>query len=170
MSEHGEGHKGAHERLKEMKSLEDILETAMSFEETAEAFYSALKDKVGKPLRELVGELALEEAEHYRLFKALRDNPDIEAQLSDEVQVPTEDHNFSKYILLPDLGANPDDQAILQYALSREDAAARQYGDLAETTPEGPVRDLFLFLANEEIEHKAELEKRYYELVHSGGV
>ncbi len=170
MSEHGEGHKGAHARLKAMKSLEEILETAMSFEETAGAFYAALKDKVGKPLRELVGELALEEAEHYRLFKALRDNPDIAGQLSGGVQVPAEDHNFSKYILLPDLGSDPDDQAILQYALSREDAAARQYGDLAQTTPEGPVRDLFLFLAKEELEHKAELEKRYYELVHSGGV
>ena len=58
----------------------------------------------------------------------------------------------------------------MQYALSREDAAARQYGELAQSTPEGPVRDLFLFLAKEEVQHKAELEKRYYELVHSGGV
>ncbi len=170
MSQHGEGHKGARERLEGMKSLEDILETAMSFEETAGAFYSALKDKVGKPLRELVGELALEEAEHYRLFKALRDNPDIAGQLSSQVQAPAEDHDFSRYILLPDLGEHPDDQAILQYALAREDAAAKQYADLAQTTPEGPVRDLFAFLAREEIEHKAELEKRYYQLVHGGGV
>ncbi|HHK74285.1 MAG TPA: rubrerythrin [Rhizobiales bacterium] len=170
MSEHGEGHKGARERLGAMTSLEEILETAMSFEESAEAFYSALRDKVGKPLRELVGELALEEAEHFRMFKALRENPDIADALSSNVQVPADDHNFSKFILLPDLGPEPDDQAILQYALSREDAAARQYGDLAQSTPEGPVRDLFVFLANEELEHKAELEKRYYELVHSGGV
>ncbi len=170
MSEHGEGHKGAHERLKTMRSVGEILETAMSFEKTAEAFYAALKDKVGKPIRELVGELAAEEAEHYRLFKTLRDDPDTAAQLAEKIIIPAEDHKFSKYILLPDLGEILDDQAILQYALAREDAAARQYGDLAQTAPDGPVRDLFLFLAKEELQHKAELEKRYYELVHSGGV
>ena len=42
--------------------------------------------------------------------------------------------------------------------------------ELAETTDPGPIRDLFAFLADEETQHKAELEKVYYEIVHSGGV
>ena len=33
-----------------------------------------------------------------------------------------------------------------------------------------PVAHLFKFLANEELEHKNELEKLYYEIVHNGGV
>jgi len=45
-----------------------------------------------------------------------------------------------------------------------------QYRELAETTDPGPIRDLFAFLADEETQHKAELEKVYYEIVHSGGV
>ncbi|MCB1728495.1 MAG: rubrerythrin, partial [Gammaproteobacteria bacterium] len=73
-------------------------------------------------------------------------------------------------IHLPDLGDNPDDQAVLQYALGREHAAMEQYRELAETTAPGPVRELFVFLADEETQHKAELEKLYYEIVHSGGV
>ena len=45
-----------------------------------------------------------------------------------------------------------------------------QYRSLAESTEPGPIKDLFEFLANEETKHKAELEKLYYEIVHSGGV
>lgn len=46
----------------------------------------------------------------------------------------------------------------------------KQYRELAESTAPGPVHDLFEYLANEETEHKRELEKIYYALVHSGGV
>ena len=41
-----------------------------------------------------------------------------------------------------------------------------QYRALANEAPEGPIRDLFKYLANEELAHKANLEKRYYELVY----
>lgn len=52
----------------------------------------------------------------------------------------------------------------------REHAAIQQYQELAETTEPGAIRDLFSSLAAEETEHKAELEKQYYDVVHSGGV
>jgi rubrerythrin len=45
-----------------------------------------------------------------------------------------------------------------------------QYHALAESTQEGPIKELFQFLANEETEHKSQLEKVYYETIHSGGV
>ena len=45
-----------------------------------------------------------------------------------------------------------------------------QYTALAKEVPDGPLKDVFLFLAEEELQHKKELEKRYYEIVHSGGV
>jgi rubrerythrin len=45
-----------------------------------------------------------------------------------------------------------------------------QYRSLAESTAPGPIRELFLYLADEETQHKNELEKIYYEVVHSGGV
>jgi len=46
----------------------------------------------------------------------------------------------------------------------------QHYGELARTAPAGPIRDLFVFLSSEETRHKLELEKLYYETVHSGGV
>jgi rubrerythrin len=45
-----------------------------------------------------------------------------------------------------------------------------QYRSLADSSDSGPIKELFAFLANEETQHKNELEKLYYEVVHSGGV
>ena len=164
-----EGGKG-YKKLKDKKSLDEILETAMSFEKIARDFYQDLCDKVSKPLRSLVQELAEEEEEHYNLFKDLRERDDIQQHISEKIEIPPSDHQFSDYIHLPSLGEKPDDQDVLRYALGREQAAMEQYAALAENTPPGPIADLFQFLANEEMEHKKELEKIYYEVVHSGGV
>jgi len=142
----------------------------MSFERTARDFYAALVDRVNKPLRALVQELADEEALHYQMFEELKDNPVVHEYIDQRIGTPANDHKFSDYIHLPDIGANPDDQSILQYALGREHAAMQQYQALAREVPEGPLKDVFSYLAQEELEHKKELEKRYYEIVHSGGV
>ncbi len=68
------------------------------------------------------------------------------------------------------LGENPEDQAVLQYVLMREHAAMEQYTALAKSSQLGAIQVLFEFLANEETRHKNELERIYYEIVHSGGV
>jgi rubrerythrin len=164
-----EGGSGYH-RLKEKQSLGDILETAMSFERTARDFYTALMGRVSKPTRSLVEELAQEEVRHYELFKELAQRPDVKERISEEIRTPPSNHRFSDYIQIPRLDEFPDEQSILQYALGREQAAMEQYGTLAADTPRGSLQDLFRFLAQEELRHKGELEKRYYELVYSTGV
>ena len=170
MSDDREGHSEAYERIRSKKTLQEILEAATSFEKAARDFYASLVPKVSKNLRYLVEELAQEEQTHFDLFSKLALNPDIEAQIHDSIQTPVEDRRFSDYIQLPDLGDKPDDQSVLQYAMGREDAAMKQYRELANSTEPGPAHDLFEYLANEETEHKRELEKIYYALVHSGGV
>ena len=115
-------------------------------------------------------ELAEEEQRHLDLFSQLSERTDLETVLDVEIERPAGDRKFSDCIHLPDLGENPDDQAVLQYALMREHAAMEQYHALANSTQPGPVHTLFKFLANEETKHKNELEAVYYEIVHSGGV
>jgi len=167
MSEIG---KSGREQLEGKKTIAEILDVAISFEKTARDFYRDLEPKVSKNIRWLVEDLAIEEQGHYDLFKSLKERPDIEAHLSSEVAVPASDRKFSDAVLLPDLGDSPDDQEVLRYALYREHTAMEQYQSLAESAPEGALQDLFRFLAKEETEHKNELEKLYYEVVHSGGV
>ena len=165
-----EGHQSSYERLKSKSSLKDILAVAIEFERTARDFYSDLAPKVSKNIRYLVEELAEEEQEHYDLFTQLAKKPEIETLIEAEVETPASDHKFSDCVHLPDLGEKPDDQAVLQYALMREHAAMEQYTALAKSTEPGPIQALFKYLANEETKHKNELEKIYYETVHSGGV
>jgi rubrerythrin len=165
-----EGQQSSYERIKSKTSLKEILEVACSFEESARNFYRDLTPKVSKNLRWLAEELAREEAQHFDLLSALAARADIAEQVKSEVRTPASNGKFSDCIHLPDLGAAPDDQAVLQYAMGREHIAMEHYRALALDTDPGPIRDLFEYLANEETKHKAELEKLYYETVHSGGV
>lgn len=159
-----------YKKLKAQSSLKDILVVATEFERTARDFYAQLAPKVSKQIRYLVEELAEEEQRHFDLFSQLQTRPDIDELVRQKVETPASDGRFSDCIHLPELGDQPDDQAVLQYALGREHAAMEQYRSLADSTEPGPIQDLFRYLANEETEHKAELEKVYYEVVHSGGV
>ena len=154
-------------KLGDMRSLEEILDTAISFEESARDFYTALAPKVSKRIRWLVEELAEEEQEHYRLFSSLASKSRNSEELQIKVETPQSDGKFTDCLQLPDLGDAPDDQEVMLYALGREQAAMEQYRALTDTTDPGEIHDLFEFLANEETKHKAELEKLYYELIHS---
>ncbi|MET0072202.1 MAG: ferritin family protein [Candidatus Thiodiazotropha sp.] len=165
-----EGQSSGYKKLQSQKSLREILEVAVEFERTARDFYSGLIPKVSKQIRYLVEELAEEEQRHFDLFNELRSRPDIEQHIQAMVDTPASDKRFSDCIHLPELGDKPDDQAVLQYALGREHAAMEQYHALAKSTEAGPVKDLFLYLANEETLHKNQLERLYYETIHSGGV
>lgn len=167
-----EGREGVHgvERLRDKTTLAEILEVATGFEASARDFYTALIPRVSKRIRYLVEDLAAEEQRHFDLFGALARRTDIADQVKAEIQRPASDSKFSDCLHLPDLGENPDDQTVLRYAMGREHAAMSHYGELARTAPEGPIRDLFQYLASEETKHKLELEKIYYETVHSGGV
>lgn len=162
---------GSHgiDRLRGKTSLREILEVATHFEASARDFYAALAPKVSKRIRYLVDDLAAEEQRHFDLFTTLAQRADLADQVRLEVQRTAADSRFSDCLHLPDLGDAPDDQAVLQYAMGREHAAMQHYGELAQTAPEGPIRDLFRYLASEETQHKLELEKLYYEVVHRGG-
>lgn len=157
-------------KLSGVTTVREIMETATSFEIVARDFYTALIPQVSKNIRWLVEELAEEEQDHVDLFSKLAADPNVASVMATEIQRPVADTKFSDCVHTPNLGPNPDDQAVLQYALMRESAAMEQYTELAATAPEGPLKDAFTFLAQEETEHKQELEKIYYEIVHSGGV
>ena len=157
------------ERLRGMTTVEEILEAATGFEASARDFYAALIPKVSKRIRWLVEELAAEEQHHHDLFGGLARRDDVAEQIRAEIERPATDSKFSDCLHLPDLGEQPDDQAVLQYAMGREHVAMTHYGELAESAPAGPIQDLFRYLASEETRHKLELEKLYYEIVHRGG-
>lgn len=161
-----EGFVESAEKLQKMKTLDEILKTAASFEHTAKNFYTDLIPKVSKRIRWLVEELAAEEEQHYKLFTALSEKIVDDTSLQIKVSTPSSDGKFTDCLHVPELGDSPDDQEVMLYALGREQAAMEQYRALADSTDPGEIHDLFEYLANEETKHKAELEKLYYELIH----
>lgn len=144
-------------------TLHEILNTASQFELTAFTFYDVLKDKVGAKLQPLIEELIREEQAHLALFQELVQHIDVQILIACQIMIPNHYEEFSNYIHLPRLEEFPDDHAILRYALVREKVALEQYAELAAATPEGALRDLFSHLAQEELGHKRELERRYQE-------
>ena len=170
MSTMKEGESSGYARIRSMTTLKDVLDVATSFEASARDFYTDLIPKVGKNFRWLVEELAREEQGHYDLFTSLAARDDIADAIAAEIGRPVTDGKFADAVMTPDLGEQPDDQAVLQYAMGREHLAMTHYRALADGTAAGPIKELFEYLANEEAKHKEELEKLYYETIHAGGV
>lgn len=156
--------------MRKLTRLREVLEHAIEFERTALDFYLDLAPKVSKSIRYIVEDLVQEEQAHIALFEGFLAQTRLQHDLDIEVETPASDRKFTDCVHVPDLGEHPDDQTVLQYALKREQIAMEQYRALAEEAPAGRLKDLFQFLANEEAEHKNELEMLYYEIVHSGGV
>ena len=161
MIQEGDGY----QELKAKTSLGEILTIASSFEYNAFIFYTSLQEKVSESLRSLVKELAKEEQAHYELFQGLSKHPHVQEQIAKLVPILPSTDRFSYYTQAPALNEFIDDQAILQYAMGREQAAMEQYSSLAKEVLPGPIQDLFYYLAHEEQQHKIELEKRYAELL-----
>ena len=151
--------------LKGKSTIGEILKTACLFEKSALVFYTSLKATVSEKLQPLVETLAEEEKNHFELFQSLRQHPYVLDQIPQLVKTPPNNQHFSGYLKSPEPSELIDDKSILLYAMGREQAAMEQYAALAKETPDGPLKDLFYYLAHEELQHKIELEKRYNELM-----
>jgi len=103
---------GGYQQLTGKTSLDEILQTATSFEKTAWDFYAQLGQKVSKRLASLVKELAIEEERHFNLFTALRQDANLQSQIEAKITLPESDHRFSDYVQKPHLEDFPDDQSI----------------------------------------------------------
>lgn len=168
MSEESEGQPNSWERLLASKTLAEILGAAISFERTARDFYRRLSPTVGEDVGRLLEELAEQEQQHYDLFKQLAQSKDIATEIDKRIKPPESDARYTRYIELPDLGTDPDELTILRYAMTREQIAMEQYQELSETTPTGPVQELFAYLCNEEKQHKRVLQELYDQVLSSG--
>ncbi len=156
--------------LEKLTTVSEVLETVAEFDREAHSFYTDLAPKVTKSIRYIVEDLARARLEQVRMISDLAKNPEVQAHCKDAILRPAADSQFSDAVHDPELDENPDDQAVLQYALARVQIAIEEYSELAANTPPGLLHEAFSFLANEEVKHKANLEALYYEIVHSGGV
>jgi rubrerythrin len=145
----------------EFKTLDDILDFAISKEEEAEQFYLSLCDEETlSGNRKTFQEFAREEKKHVELLQTLKAGGVVEG---------IEDYQF-KWIkdikrsdLLVDMeyekGMNYRD--ILMLAIKREEKALKLYNDLQDRAETEASRNVFKILCQEEAKHKLALESMY---------
>lgn len=146
-------------------TVEGIIQRAIQVEEDAYRFYTTASEMVEPPhVRDMLKELAGEEVKHKeKLEELLAGDTEqiIAAQQSQKIQ----DLKLADYLVAPPLNADATIQDVLIIAMQREKNAHEFYnlmtGLASETT-----REMFQFLAQEELGHKNKVEVLYDNIVY----
>ncbi len=142
-----------------METVNDILDNAIKVEEESYRFYMDLI-KIVKftNVKETLKFLAEEELNHKKLLEGLKQgktlviNTAVDLKLTDHLPKKTE------------VDENADIADILELAMSRERSEYEFYKKMEEVSETN--RELFKFLAQQEIGHKAKIEEIYDEIVY----
>lgn len=142
-------------------SVDEVLEFAIGKEEEAAQFYTDLAAKMERPaMRKVFEDFAREELGHK---KKLADVKQGKRLISAEKKVA--DLKVGDYLVEVKPRAGMDYQEALILAMKNEKAAFKLYHDLASTTEDETVRQLFMALAEEEAKHKLRFELEYDETI-----
>lgn len=148
------------------QEIQQILKRAIQFEEQARDFYRGAAEMVKQPhIQGVLRDLAKEEAKHKeRLETLLAGN--TEALVAVQKRGEIQDLKLAEYLVAPLLDANASFQDVLVVAMHREGASHEFYSTMATITDQPATRDLFDYLAQEELAHKNKVETLYDEVVY----
>lgn len=147
--------------MQKLKSVDEILDFAIGEEEKAANFYSNLSEETSKPsMKKAFKEFVREEMKHKEKLLEVKKGKQLKP---DEAKVA--DLKIADYSVDVKISPKMDYQDALTIAMKKEKAAYRMYSDLAETTGQKTLKNLFLKLAQEEAKHKLKFEVEYDEFV-----
>ena len=138
-------------------SINKFLDFAIEKEEEAFQFYTQLASSMNRPsMQGIFHDFASEEKRHKEKLETLKNEnrsiPEPEKVI---------DLKISDYLVDAEASPEMDYQQALIVAMKKEKAAYKLYIDIAESIQEGNVRNMFLFLAQEEAKHKLRIEIEY---------
>ncbi|HSA95987.1 MAG TPA: ferritin family protein [Acidobacteriota bacterium] len=143
------------------RSVADIIAFAVAREIEAAQSYARLAGLAKTPgLKELCLFLQGQEEEHRRLLEGL-----TEATLRGLGPALTADLHIVDTLADEKLADDMTIQELLIFAARKEKKAAELYESLARAGEGAKLKDLFLFLAGQEREHKLKLETEYEKLL-----
>ena len=148
----------------ELKTIEEILDYAISNEEKAAELYYDLADKVERPgMKEAFLHFAKEEEGHKARLLQIK---------AGELPAVTEEKvanlGITETMDEPVVAANMTYQEALLFAMKAEKAAFVLYTKLAEVTTDSSLQRVFKSLAQEEAKHKLRFEIEYDDQVLEG--
>ena len=148
------------------QEIRQILKRAVQFEEQARDFYTAAVEMVKQPhIQDVLRDLAEEETKHKeRLETLLAGN--TEALVAVQKRGQIQDLKLAEYLVAPLLDEDASFQDVLVVAMHREKSSHEFYSTMATIADQPATRDLFDFLAQEELAHKNKVEALYDEVVY----
>lgn len=143
-------------------TLEQILQTGLSMERKARAFYlGALEVVTHAGAREMLRELAAEEERHVDLFaRALAGEAVV---FGEGAPTARQELHIGEHLVAAEIGNDSDPGTILVRAIRKEMAAVDQYNAWLEQVKDDSVKALLEGLVAEELVHKDRLERMYDE-------
>ncbi|KPK72583.1 MAG: rubrerythrin [Phycisphaerae bacterium SM23_30] len=142
-------------------SVDEILDFAIKEEEQAARFYTDLADRMERPwMKQAFEDFAREEEGHKIKLLQVKQGQQL---ISAEAKV--QDLKISDYVVDLEPKADMDYQDALILAMKKEKAAFKLYTDLAASTGDENLRQVFLGLAQEEAKHKLRFEIEYDDLL-----
>lgn len=145
------------ELFMEFRSVDDILDYAISKEQEAFDFYTRLSERAErKEISELLKSFAREEIGHKEKLLNVK---------TEKKLVPSEkkilDLKISDHLKAPQEEATLDYQKALILAMKSEKEAFKLYTELSQAADAPEIKDLFAALAQEEARHKLRFEIEY---------
>ena len=143
--------------MEKFGSVNDVLDFAIGEEEAAVKFYSELAGKMEKQwMRKVFEDFVKEEKGHREKLVAIKEG-NIPALKAEKVT----DLKIGDYLVDAKPGPDTTYQQALTLAMKKEKAAFKLYSDLAATTDNEDLCNIFLALAQEEAKHKLRFEIEY---------
>ena len=145
--------------------VEDIIQQAIAREEDSYALHTKAKGMVRPShVKGLLEDLAQAELGHKAKLEGLLKG-DVKTVIAPERSEKVVDLKISDYLKPISLNEIEGIQDVLLLAMQNEKEARDFYTEMAQSTT-GTTRDLFEFLANEELKHKNKVETIYEEIVY----
>ena len=142
------------------KTYQAILDQAIEAEIEAAQFYLDVSQKTDNTfLKDLFLTFSGEEKKHRKILETFRNDPSMEINFD---QVP--DLHVSDTVQDPTLSIDMKPADAIALAMKKEEAAMRQYSQLAETCANPQHKKLFLELATMERGHKAKMESAFVDI------
>ena len=146
--------------------VEGIIQRAIRFEENAYDFYTGASEMVKLPhVRDMLNELAGEEVKHKEKLEGLLAG-DTEQIVAAKQRQKIQDLKLADYLVASPLDEGATIQDVLMTAMQREKNSHDFYNLMAGIAASESAKDLFQFLAQEELGHKNKVEVLYDDIIY----
>jgi len=143
-----------------MNEYKEIIKQAIANEVEARKFYEDASNTLADPfLKKLFAQLAEEEKKHRDILTKIYTSDTVQSYFSE-----TRDYKVAETMDEPLLSMDMKPADAFALAMKKEEAAMKQYSEMANLCDDAQKRQVFLDLAAMERDHKLKMESAFVEI------